>query len=275
MSQSKIILIDYIEKTITEFRLALISKNYYQMRMIIEKLKAYSDCLKILLPGEIVETIFEDYDRHLLYVERFIEERNYDWLVENFDDIRGKDWPDIKLKIRDVKRSIQPLSKNIFLVHGRDMESVIELKEILLELGFYPIVLHEQPSGSRTIVEKLEKYSDVGFVFIILTPDDVGETVENFESTLSGVVEAGLDREDIYGDLMKYRARQNVVLEFGLFIGKLGRDRVCCLYKGDIELPSDMHGIVYVPFKNSVKECRNKIIKELKEIGYKINSVEH
>jgi len=70
--------------------------------------------------------------------------------------------------------------------------------------------------------------------------------------------------------LLKPRARQNVVLEFGYFMGLLGRDRVCCLYKGNVELPSDMHGIVYISFKESVTEVRNKIIKELKAAGYEI-----
>lgn len=45
---------------------------------------------------------------------------------------------------------------------------------------------------------------------------------------------------------------------------------VCCLYKGDIELPSDMHGIVHIPFKEAANEVRDKIIKELKEAGYEI-----
>ena len=69
---------------------------------------------------------------------------------------------------------------------------------------------------------------------------------------------------------MKKQARQNVVLEFGYFMGLLSRDRVCCLYKGDIELPSDMHGIVYIPFKESVSEVKDKIVKELKAAGYNI-----
>jgi predicted nucleotide-binding protein len=80
----------------------------------------------------------------------------------------------------------------------------------------------------------------------------------------------GAMKEFFDAAFLKPRARQNVVLEFGYFIGLLGRDRVCCLYKGDIELPSDMHGIVYIPFKESVNEVRDKLIKELKVAGYKI-----
>lgn len=68
--------------------------------------------------------------------------------------------------------------------------------------------------------------------------------------------------------LIKERARQNVVLEFGYFIGKLGRGNVCCLYKGSIELPSDMNGICYVHFENSVNEVWETILKELRATGY-------
>ena len=145
------------------------------------------------------------------------------------------------------------LSKNIFVVHGRDHKPLEELKAMLYGFGLKPIVLHEQPSGSRTIVEKLEKYSDVGYAFVILTPDDVGgpsrdRKILRFEG--------------------KERARQNVILEFGYFIGRLGRDRVCCLHKGDVELPSDMHGIVYIRFKESVKEVQDRIMNELEDAGY-------
>jgi predicted nucleotide-binding protein len=158
-------------------------------------------------------------------------------------------------------------SKNVFIVHGRDHEPMKELKTMLYEFGLNPIVLHEQPSGSRTIVEKLEKYSDVGYAFIILTPDDIGALYE----TLNKIKELPLihSTNSLLGQFRK-RARQNVILEFGYFIGLLGRDRVCCLHKGDVELPSDMHGIVYIPFKDSVEETRYKIMKELQEAGYEI-----
>jgi len=136
-----------------------------------------------------------------------------------------------------------------------------ELKAMLSEFGLNPTVLHEQPSGSRTIVEKLEKYSDVGHAFVILTPDDIGGPKSKHYR----------DRAFLrIADEVFERARQNVILEFGYFIGKLGRDRVCCLHKGNVELPSDMHGIVYIPFKGSVEEARDIMIKELKEAGYEI-----
>ena len=183
----------------------------------------------------------------------------------------------------------KPINKNVFIVHGRDTNSIMELKAMLSEFGLVPIVLHEQPSGSRTIVEKLEKYSNVGYAFVILTPDDVGCLDVRVSKSLKSVVETLQNLVEAYTvikrkgplkkargelsrviSLFKPRARQNVVLEFGYFMGLLGRDRVCCLYKGDVESPSDMHGIVYIPFKESVNECCDKIVKELKAAGYEI-----
>jgi len=155
------------------------------------------------------------------------------------------------------------LSKNVFIVHGRDHKPMKELKAMLKQFGLNPIVLHEQPSGSRTIVEKLEKYSDVGYAFVILTPDDIGGDRHRFDSRSRKV---GVRIIEEYSE----RARQNVILEFGYFIGKLGRDKVCCLHKGDVELPSDMHGMVYIPFKQSVNEVKDKVVKELKAAGYEI-----
>lgn len=173
------------------------------------------------------------------------------------------------LSRKAVKKLVAPtqetLSKNVFIVHGRDHKPMKELKAMLSEFGLKPIVLHEQPSGSRTIVEKLEKYSDVGYAFIILTPDDIGGPKHKYDRYLQKI--GSLKIEDFCE-----RARQNVILEFGFFIGRLERDRVCCLLKEGIERPSDMDGIVYIPFNKSVKEAQQMIIKELKEAGYKIET---
>jgi len=182
---------------------------------------------------------------------------------------------DIRLpKKRKVSKMVgTPLSRNIFIVHGRDHKPMKELKAMLREFGLNPIVLHEQPSASRTIVEKLEKYSDVGYAFVILTPDDEGISSNDFDKEILKKGPIGRKATNAIDSMlskMRVRARQNVVLEFGYFIGKLERDRVCCLHKGNVELPSDMHGIVYIPFKESVNEVGDKIVKELKAAGYEI-----
>jgi predicted nucleotide-binding protein len=199
---------------------------------------------------------------------------SFEAAVEDGDDVSDEFLHISKKKGKNEPKSVSANSKNVFIVHGRDHEPMKELKTMLLEFGLNPIVLHEQPSGSRTIVEKLEKHSDVGYAFVILTPDDMGNLKQDALSISwivtvpIGTIRSGdkILREHGFKD----RSRQNVVLEFGYFIGLLGRDRVCCLHKGDVELPSDMQGIVYIPFENSVEEIRIKIMKELKEAGYEV-----
>jgi predicted nucleotide-binding protein len=201
---------------------------------------------------------------------------------KNITRLRIKHPP--KKRKRKIRNETQVLSKNVFIVHGRDRKPMKELQVMLKEFGFNPIVLHEQPSGSRTIVEKLEKYSDVGYAFVILTPDDLGTSDEEFDKYNKNFVEelAKFRQRKQTEDetkrrlaenvesFIENRARQNVVLEFGYFIGKLDRDRVCCLLKGDVERPSDMHGIVYKHFKESLNEVKDEIVKELKAAGYGI-----
>jgi len=82
----------------------------------------------------------------------------------------------------------------------------------LLEVGLEPVILHEQANRGMTVVEKLQANANVGFAVVLLTPDDEGK------SSTEGQ--------------LKPRARQNVILELGYFVGLLGRDRVCALRKG-------------------------------------------
>jgi predicted nucleotide-binding protein len=162
-------------------------------------------------------------------------------------------------------------SSNIFIVHGRDDKPKLELARILEKLGFKAIILSEQPDKGRTIIEKLEQETmDIGYAFVILTPDDVGGTLNGIKSAVEGMSEGYIDLEDVLGDELNYRARQNVILELGYFVGKIGRNRVCCLYKGDVKLPSDIHGVLFKKFDKSVEECYKGILDELKAAGYEI-----
>lgn len=117
----------------------------------------------------------------------------------------------------------------VFIVHGHDEAARESLARFLEKLGIEAVILHEQASSGRTIIEKLEDFSDVSFAAILLTPDDVGAAVSTEPN-------------------LRPRARQNVVLELGYFICKLGRKNVCALHKGGVELPSDILGVVYVNF---------------------------
>lgn len=140
---------------------------------------------------------------------------------------------------------------SIFVVHGHDDLAKTTVARFLEKLGFTAIILHEQPSAGRTIIEKIEAYSNVGFAIVIYTPDDIGAIADK--------------KPDL-----KPRARQNVVFEHGYLIGKLGRNNVCALLKGDIEKPSDISGIVYVNF--DVRGAwQTELAKEMLNAGYKID----
>jgi predicted nucleotide-binding protein len=144
-------------------------------------------------------------------------------------------------------------SKKVFIVHGHDDSSKNELVAFLYKLGLKPIVLHEQANEGKTVVEKFEQYaSDVGYAFVLLTPDDVGSQKGE-------------------GEELRPRARQNVILELGYFMGKLGRDRVCGLFKDDVEIPSDVLGVLYLKYQKSIEERDLDIVQELDRAGYKIS----
>lgn len=134
----------------------------------------------------------------------------------------------------------------VFIVHGHDEESRIQLKAFLTdEVGLPAIVLLEQPDEGNTIVEKLEKYANKAtLAIILLTPDD---------KTIS----------DSAPPEEKRRARQNVILEMGYFFGRLGRRQVILLYKESVEIPSDIYGILYKKFQN-ISDIKLELLKEIK-----------
>jgi len=150
------------------------------------------------------------------------------------------------------------ISNKVFIVHGHDEKAKNELEIFLREIGLVPIVLHRQANEGQTIIEKFEKHSDVGYAFVLLTPDEIAYTVD--QSTLSES-----ERK------IEFRARPNVIFEFGYFVGKLSRKRVTCLYTGSVSLPSDINGLLYKQFSQSIEESGYGIIKELKAAGYNLN----
>ena len=153
-----------------------------------------------------------------------------------------------------IDRPIAPAAlstSKVFIVHGHD-EAAREMAARFLErLDLMPIILHEQASGGRTIIEKLEHYSDVGYAVVLLTPDDEG-------------------KKKAEGEVYRDRARQNVILELGYFTGKLGRNRVCALHRGSVEIPTDYLGVLYVPLDEG-GGWQLRLAKELKAAGFQID----
>lgn len=144
--------------------------------------------------------------------------------------------------------------KKVFVVHGHDDAMKQSIARTLEQLGLEPVILHEQPDGGKTIIEKFERYSDVGFAVVSLSPDDLAYPKGSDPSKA------------------RPRARQNVILELGFFLGKLDRSMVCVIYREveDFEMPSDYHGVLYIPFDKH-DGWKSKLAKELKGAEYHID----
>lgn len=162
-----------------------------------------------------------------------------------------------ELKKQTTKISPITPSNKIFVVHGHDHTLKTEVENFLNDIGLEPIVLHKKPDEGQTIIEKFEKHSDVGYAFILLTPDEMAYAIDQ-----DGIDDTERKKEK--------RSRPNVIFEFGYFVGKLGRNRVCCLYKGDVELPSDLSGLLYKKIDTTVNAQGYEIMKELKAAGYQV-----
>jgi predicted nucleotide-binding protein len=163
---------------------------------------------------------------------------------------------------------INPELKKVFIVHGHDSGLREAVARLIESLDLEPIVLHEQLNQGRTLPEKLEAHSKVGFSVVILTPDDFGESKANIESLDPEVTEK--DFLQIYPKVLKQRARQNVILELGYFWALLGRARVCALYTDGVEIPSDFKGIVFVQV-DGAGSWRYLVAREMKAAGLDVN----
>lgn len=153
---------------------------------------------------------------------------------------------------RGTNKVLHKRNNKVFIVHGHDNAAVSDMARTLEKAGFEAIILHEQADAGLTIIEKIERYSDVGFAVILYTECDLGRAKE-----------AAIEDE-------KFRARQNVVFEHGYLIGKLGRKNVCALIKGKVEIPGDISGVVYVQMDNA-GAWRIQLGKNMKEAGMAVD----
>lgn len=143
---------------------------------------------------------------------------------------------------------MKQLNKNVFIVHGQSDADRDKLAEIINDLGCAPKILALEPKNGGTIIEEFESLaSNCVFAFILMTPDDP--------------MASELD------EIHRYRARQNVIFEMGWFFSQLGRTRTRLLYKGEIELPTDVTGIIYIKYEDNINDIRAKIRDALCEGG--------
>ena len=157
--------------------------------------------------------------------------------------------------ILSVDLSADGHNRKVFVVYGHDGNAKTQLEALLRRLDLEPIILDQQISSGQTIIEKLEAYTkQANFGIILATPDDIGYPKEDESKK-------------------RYRVRQNVVLELGMLLSKMGRDRVAILLSQaeDMERPSDIDGLIYIPFKNNVEEAKLSLAKEMQNNGYHID----
>lgn len=146
-----------------------------------------------------------------------------------------------------VAETSEKASRKVFVVHGHDHGAKDAVARFLDKLELKAIILQEQPDRGMTIIEKFEAYAnEVGFAVVLLTPDDIGGA--------------------ILADAPTSRARQNVIFELGYFVGKLGRGKACLMRKGDVEIPSDLYGVIYTNI-DAAEGWKLKLVKELKAAG--------
>jgi len=144
------------------------------------------------------------------------------------------------------------VNRKVFVVYGHDANARTQLEAMLRRWDLEPIILDQLVSSGATIIEKLEEHTnDINFGIVLATPDDIGYA-KNKE------------------DNKKYRARQNVVLELGMLLAKIGRSKVAILLSQaeDMEKPSDIDGLIYIPFKDNVEETKLSLAKEMQSNGY-------
>ena len=177
-----------------------------------------------------IETFIEKFDQNLSYIKHFVEGKNNN----NFS--------------KSIRTNYE-VTNNIFIVHGH-AEAEEKVARFLEHLGLSPIILHEQPNDGKTIIEKIEKYSNVGYAIVLYTSCDEGKAKEE--------------------DNLKPRARQNVVFEHGYMTAKLGRENVCVLQETGVEPPGDISGLVYVPLDDS-GAWKLQLAKNLKKRGFDID----
>lgn len=170
---------------------------------------------------------------------------------------QGKNTDEVKNIIEHTAQTVRKEEKNrnVFVVYGHDLNARTQLEAMLRRWDIEPLIIDQLVSSGQTIIEKLEENTDkVQFGIVLATPDDIGYSKGKEECK-------------------KYRVRQNVILELGMLPSKVGRSKVAILLSQaeEMEKPSDIDGLIYIPFTNNVEEAKVSLAKELQRNGYEID----
>lgn len=218
-----------------------------KIRMIkIKQSDQKTETLQSIAQSKVPRGVLMFHTRKTVLTDSYTTDITKHILTETGGEIKKNE----SRKIEDsIKKNIE-INNNIFIVHGRDDLAKTEVARFIEKLGLKAIILHEQNNNGKTIIEKIEEHTNVGYGIVLYTPCDFGG--------LSGESES------------KPRARQNVLFEHGYLIGKLGRNKVSALVKSEVEIPNDLSGLVYIPL-DEPGAWKISIAKELAREGYSID----
>lgn len=180
---------------------------------------------------------------------------------------QGTNQEELKTKVDEILAGkiiieVTQDNKEIFIVYGHDKSSKEQLQLVLKTLDLNHCMVTNDTS--LTIIEALEqKITEVNCGIVLLTPDDLAISKQLFEKHKN---------DGAINDRLMYRARQNVILEMGMLLSRLGRENVIILLKGQVEYPSDMNGIFYLSYQEHISEIVNKLVDRLTKLGFEIDS---
>lgn len=194
---------------------------------------------------ELYKSLHDD-----LYSNHFNLPSTVERIISNLESIASDEEFLIDFERKQNTSTHSTDSKTVFIVHGHDIDVLDEVEQIIWRIGLTPMIMKNEANRGLTLIEKLERYTNVGFAIVLYTACDVGRDKKKRDN--------------------KPCARQNVVFEHGYLLNRLGRDRVVALVEDGVETPGDVDGLVYISLNDA--EWKQELLRELKAAGYEIDA---
>lgn len=212
-----------------QFEIGILPLLLSRKQLVLDRLRELKGGRGVETLIDLVEQVPDEASREALRAELSALQQQIADLAAQAADLGRQAEAASKEEFEELKKRMTGDRAGIFLVHGHDDALKFEVARFLERATDEEVtILAEAPNRGRTVIEKLEQYSHVKFAVVLMTPDD-------------RVLDSGKEQA---------RARQNVILELGLFLALLGRNNVCVLYKQGTEIPSDYSGIIFVEADN-------------------------
>jgi hypothetical protein len=126
--------------------------------------------------------------------------------------------------------------RKVYVVGEEEDPLRIQLSDFLKEIGLEEIQLVRQ-KGTMLNLESIGDRPDVKFAFFVFNSTDLAYAM----------------------------------FELGHFVGKLGKNHVCVLHMTDVDFPKNVPGVLVKPIVVKLEEASLSIMKELKNVGYKLS----